>query len=79
MAKRPTSKRLNLIQGEISQDAVGQSAYLLHIAEKATEDYLRSQSIRFLECAVNLCATHMPTEAVADLLEAQAEMLREHG
>lgn len=52
---------------------------LSDVAERATSEYLRRQSISFLECAVNLCATSMPLDTVADLLEAQAEMLREHG
>ena len=49
------------------------------LADKEQAEYLRRSSIQFLECAVHLCATHMPMEAVAELLDAQAEMLREHG
>ncbi|MDW9772564.1 hypothetical protein GOA89_11495 [Sinorhizobium meliloti] len=52
---------------------------LSDVVERETGEYLRRQSIAFLECAVNLCATSMPLDTVADLLEAQAEMLREHG
>lgn len=52
---------------------------LADVVERETGEYLRRQSIAFLECAVNLCATSMPLDTVADLLEAQAEMLREHG
>lgn len=52
---------------------------LSQLSEHEKEEYLRRSSISFLECAVHLCATHMPLEVVAELLEAQAEMLREHG
>lgn len=51
---------------------------LSDLVERETGAYLRRQSIAFLECAVNLCATSMPLEAVAELLEAQAQMLREY-
>ncbi|RVH21448.1 hypothetical protein [Sinorhizobium meliloti] len=52
---------------------------LSDLVEREAGEYLRRQSIAFLECAINLCATSMPLGAVADILEAQAEMLREHG
>lgn len=52
---------------------------LSDLVERETSEYLRRQSIAFLECSINLCATSMPLSAVAELLEAQAEMLREHG
>ncbi|QFI69971.1 hypothetical protein [Sinorhizobium alkalisoli] len=41
--------------------------------------YLRRSSLRFLECAIHLCATHMTLEEVAELLEQEAEQLRRFG
>lgn len=52
---------------------------LNELVRREHDEYLRRSSIRFLECAVHLCASHMPMDAVADLLEAQARQLREWG
>jgi hypothetical protein len=51
---------------------------LIHFCEQKREEYLRRSSIRFLECAINLCVSHMSMEDVAQLLESQANLLREH-
>ncbi|NOV21826.1 hypothetical protein E5S70_38725 [Ensifer adhaerens] len=48
------------------------------LAESEREAYLRRSSIRFLECAVHLCATHMPIDDVANLLEEEADQLRRY-
>ncbi|WP_426131295.1 hypothetical protein [Pararhizobium sp. PWRC1-1] len=40
--------------------------------------YLQRSSVRFLECAIHLCVTHMSIEEAAILLERQAALLREH-
>jgi len=51
---------------------------LSDLVEQERSEYLRRSSLKFMECAVNLCVTHMPLEYVADLLEEQANQLREH-
>ncbi len=52
---------------------------LARISAAESEAWRRRSSVRFLECAVHLCATHMSVEEVATLLEAEAAMLRELG
>lgn len=49
------------------------------LARKAAADYHREQAKRFLECAINLCATSMPVGDVARLLRDHAELLEELG
>ena len=49
------------------------------LARKAAADYHREQAQRFLECAINLCATSMPVGDVARLLREHAEILDEYG
>ena len=49
------------------------------LVKREHDEYLRRSSIRFLECAIHLCASHMPMPSVADLLEEQAKQLREWG
>jgi len=51
---------------------------LTQLCEEQREEFLRRSSVRFLECAVNLCVSHMSMEDVAQLLESQAALLREH-
>lgn len=51
---------------------------LTQLCEAQREEFLRRSSVRFLECAVNLCVSHMSMEDVAQLLESQAALLREH-
>lgn len=51
---------------------------LMQLCEEQREEFLRRSSVRFLECAVNLCVSHMSMEDVAQLLESQAALLREH-
>ncbi|MBW6424886.1 hypothetical protein KX729_25905 [Rhizobium sp. XQZ8] len=52
---------------------------LSRICAEQQDAYLRRSSIRFLECAIHLCVTHMSLEEVARLLEAEAKMLRDLG
>ncbi len=47
-----------------------------HLARKEREEFLRRSSMRFLECAIHLCAPHMPLADVADILEEEARQLR---
>jgi len=47
------------------------------LADEATADYLRRSSITFLECAIHLMATHLTMEQIAQILEQEAQMLRE--
>ncbi|KXF79144.1 hypothetical protein ATN84_05280 [Paramesorhizobium deserti] len=49
------------------------------MSRQQTEVYLRRSSIGFLECAINLMATHMPLKDVADILEAEAKSIKELG
>ena len=51
---------------------------LTRLCEEQREEFLRRSSVRFLECAINLCVSHMSIEDVAQLLESQAALLREH-
>ncbi len=46
------------------------------LARKEREEFLRRSSMQYLECAIHLCATHMPLADVADLLEEEARLLR---
>ena len=52
---------------------------LAKISAAESEAWRRHSSLRFLEYAIHLCATHMSVEDVAELLEAEAAMLRELG
>lgn len=49
------------------------------ISAMESEAWRRRSSLRFLECAIHLCATHMPLEEVAIVLEKEAAILREVG
>ncbi|WEX77497.1 hypothetical protein PYH37_002298 [Sinorhizobium numidicum] len=51
---------------------------LTELTEREKAAYLRRSSMRFLECAIHLCATHMPIDEVAQVLEAEAEQLRRY-
>ncbi|PWE53941.1 hypothetical protein DEM27_23815 [Metarhizobium album] len=53
--------------------------HISQTSETQREAYLRRSSLHFLECAIHLCASHMSLEDVAQILEAEARMLREHG
>jgi hypothetical protein len=48
------------------------------LARKEREEYIRRSSTQFLECAIHLCAMHMPIAEVAELLEEEARLLRVH-
>ncbi|MCA1439515.1 hypothetical protein I6F07_04620 [Ensifer sp. IC4062] len=52
---------------------------LSRLAAQEEALYLRRSSTRFLECAIHLCVTHMTLSEVADLLEQEAQQLRQHG
>lgn len=52
---------------------------LAKIRAAESEAWRRHSSLRFLECAIHLCATHMSVDEVASLLEAEAAILRELG
>lgn len=52
---------------------------LAKISAAESEAWRRRSSLRFLECAIHLCATHMSVDEVASLLEAEAAILRELG
>lgn len=45
--------------------------------EHETGEFLRRSSTTYLECAINLCLSHMGAEEVAELLESEAVLLRE--
>ena len=47
------------------------------LSEKAAAEYLRRSSLTFLECAINLMATHMSLEEVAAILRTEADQLDE--
>ncbi|HEV2503765.1 MAG TPA: hypothetical protein VGV39_11865 [Mesorhizobium sp.] len=47
------------------------------LAQKASAQYLRRSSLTFLECAINLMATHMSLEEVASILRQEADHLEE--
>lgn len=49
------------------------------MAEQAKADYLRRSSVTFLECSINLMATHMTMDEVALILEEEARQIRELG
>ncbi|PTM96150.1 hypothetical protein [Mycoplana dimorpha] len=48
------------------------------IAQQEQADYLRRTSMTFLECAIHLCVTHMPTKEVVRVLETHACILRDY-
>lgn len=52
---------------------------LAKISAAESEAWRRHSSLRFLECAIHLCATQMSVDEVASLLEAEAAILRELG
>ncbi len=54
-------------------------AAMADIAAREQDAFLRQSSIKFLECAINLMATHLTMEEVAGLLEQHAKNLREWG
>ena len=49
------------------------------LARREREAYLRRSSVRFLQCAIHLCATHMTLSEIAELLEEEARQLRQYG
>lgn len=51
---------------------------LERLAEAEHEEFLRRSSRRFLECAINLCVTHMSLHEVAELLDEEARQLRRY-
>lgn len=64
MSDRPTRQEISAIDA---------------LAEAEEEAYLIRSSVKFLECAIHLCASHMSIKDVITLLEAETDMLRELG
>jgi hypothetical protein len=62
--------------GKISQEALDQ---LSQISASQVDDFLKRSSITFLECAINLMATHMSKEEIAATLEEEARLVKEMG
>lgn len=52
---------------------------ITEIAQRAAELFLAEQSKQFIDCAINLAATHMPISAVIKLLKDHIELLKEYG
>ncbi len=50
---------------------------LERLAQEQTQDYLRRSSITYLECCMGLMLTHLSREEVAQILEKEADMLRQ--
>jgi hypothetical protein len=59
-----------------SQEALDQ---LSQISANQIDDFLRRSSITFLECAINLMATHMSKEEIVATLEKEAKLVNEMG
>lgn len=53
------------------------SSPLEALSEEATAEYLRRSSLTFLECAINLMATHMSLDEVASVLRQEADQIEE--
>ncbi|WP_420961083.1 hypothetical protein [Brucella sp. IR073] len=49
------------------------------LAQAATEQFHREQSMQFIECAINLAATSMQMRDLIEYLERQVEILKEFG
>jgi len=49
------------------------------LSERMAKEYRQRQSLRFLECAINLAATDFRPEEVAIILRQHAKMLEEWG
>lgn len=49
------------------------------LGRQQIEAYLRRSSLTYLECCISLMLTHMTTDEVAEILEAEARMVRELG
>jgi hypothetical protein len=52
---------------------------ITEIAEREAALFLTEQSRQFIDCAINLAATHMPITAVIRLLKDHIELLEEFG
>lgn len=48
-------------------------------ARQQMDEFLRRSSLTYLECCISLMLTHMPTEEAAEILEAEARIVRELG
>ena len=47
--------------------------------EREVGEFLRRSSVSHLECAINLMMTHMSAPDAISVLEAEIDLLREHG
>jgi len=50
---------------------------LERLSEEQKSEFLRRSSITYLECCIGLMLTHLPREEVAEILEREADMLRQ--
>lgn len=47
------------------------------LGRQQIEAYLRRSSLTYLECCISLMLTHMTRDEVAEILEAEARIVRE--
>lgn len=52
---------------------------ITEIAQREAALFLAEQSRQFIDCSINLAATHMPIPAVIRLLRDHIELLEEFG
>jgi hypothetical protein len=50
---------------------------LEELSHEQTEDFLRRASLTYLECCISLMLTHLPCDAVAEILEREARLVRD--
>ncbi|MFC3204673.1 hypothetical protein [Aquamicrobium soli] len=50
---------------------------LRKLSQERTEEYLHRTSLIYLECCVSLMLTHLSSNQVADILEKEAQMIRD--
>lgn len=48
-------------------------------ARQQMDEFLRRSSLTYLECCISLMLTHMSTEEAAEILEAEARIVRDLG
>jgi hypothetical protein len=58
---------------------VAEPRQITEIAEREAALFLAEQSRQFIDCAINLAATHMPISSVIRLLRDHIELLEEYG
>ncbi|GGA64528.1 hypothetical protein GCM10011385_17860 [Nitratireductor aestuarii] len=50
---------------------------LEQLSEEQRNEFLRRSSITYLECCIGLMLTHLTREETAEILEREADMLRQ--